>query len=130
MTRFGTESSSDLHCTNLYWSMDHPMDRSLNRQWIGSITSTDHVDEFGSNARVQNAATCNETQREKGKSIHPPNTLTHIPIHARHICIHTRVIHMHTYYTYILHIHTLHTSWILTRIHAKDSRTHTQIGIH
>jgi len=89
------------------------------------------VTEFGSSERARNAATCHQTQREGGDSIHTPHVLTHVPIQARHMCMHPHTyvsLHIHIHYTYI-HPY-MHTSMHKYMHTCRHSHNHTHAHNH
>ena len=99
---FETESSSGLHCTNWYWSADHPMDRSSNCLCIGSTTSTNFD-------RVR--VSCNGPDLTKWAWITEARNCTHIT------------------YSYILeHYHTRTQAY--TQAYAVRARARTRIQQH
>jgi len=105
---FRFESMSSLHCTNKYGSPDYPMDRSSNRQCIGSTVNTNP----NFLQRVQISPNGSKTLQH---ATQPINSHEHTPIY-----IHTPHIYMFTHaYTHVYtHIHT-YTS---THIYANNTR--------
>ena len=101
---FGSESPSGLHCTNRYWSTDHPMNRSSNCLCIGSRTSTNldrvRVSFNGQDLTKRVPKYCSTQPTHTCKHKYMLNTLPSTPIH---MCTPT-YIHIHMYiqvYTYI-----------------------------
>ena len=124
---FGSESPSGLHCTNRYWSTDHPMDQSSNRQCIGFITSTN-------SDRIRVSPNGSETLWHA--TIHTrwyTNTYVHIHVHI-YVYTNTHNTHMHVHgktHAYTLTptshnkhklTHTHNTTHTLTHTHASNSQ--------
>ena len=121
---FRSESSSGLHCTNKYGSLDHPMGRSSNRQCIGSTTSTIRISSYRVRiARTSSKSLKHETiHREKGKLTHTHDICIYPHMYVTvHTCVHPHTsIHTCTYTN--LHTHN-HTHKLRQKESVKKTRT-------